>query len=123
MTWDMSRPASVKQRSVTPEQRTRQQQAAQNARREADAILAGIAVPVPIARPKRRAEPKEVPASEARALWAFLSTEAGSEINALVARLSSPVGQLRLLRAYRACVRGEPRAHETWARLLLELEL
>jgi hypothetical protein len=122
VTWYMGAEPSRKQRKVTPEPLRRERLVADHARQAADAAAAGRFFPPKVTayRP-RRPEPRDVPAAEHAALWAFAGTEAGRGIVKLLNEFPAERDQLRLLRAYRNCCRGEAGAFPAWVRLLLEL--
>jgi hypothetical protein len=120
--WDHSRPPSPwsKHRRVTAAERDAQARVADTMRHETACMLAGKPIP-----PKRRRRQKRedggrmkpISPAEAEQLGEFIATH-GHEILSVLNMARGEVHEFEIARAYRAILRGEPRAHEGWLRVV-----
>ncbi len=124
--WDFSKPPRASSKwlaTVTAEDRDREARTAVKLRRDAEILRAGGTVSV-IPRRRRVVDTPaaRVPPAEGDEIRAFLGVH-GHAIAAVLALAEDDETRLRIGRAYRAILRGDPGAHADWGALLASLGL
>ena len=120
--WDFSQPKPAASRAripLTAAQRDQQAKVAARARAMAEILEDGKTAPRPPS-PRRTKPTAPVGTAEAAELRAFLDSR-GHAISGVLARAENEQARLKLARAYRAVVTGEPHAQAAWCQLLASL--